>query len=210
MSASVYLLVRLLPLAWVLGGALIPRAIALSLALALAAAVAPMGPVAGTLWLGLLRELCVGGTFALAMWLALASVPYALRLAQPSASRAPLSPLTTLYALCADWSVLALGGLRALVRAVVAIPLGGALDQQAFGWGVVKLVGAALAGAVGIALPIACVAALLELGAVWVGRTRELGPLLFLGLAMLLLVPVVMRAPELWRDALQAAQALAR
>jgi flagellar biosynthetic protein FliR len=213
--APLYVLARLLPLAWALGGALIPRAVALSLALALTAALVPIaGPVEGNLWLGLLRELCVGAVFALAAWLALASVPWVVRLAQPVGSRAPVQPLATLYALCAAWMVLSLGGLRALLRALAesfrVLPLGGALDHEPFVWGVVKLVAAALAGALGIALPYALAAALLDTGFVLAGRTRELGPVLFLGLAMLLLVPVVMRAPELWRIALEAAQALTR
>jgi flagellar biosynthesis protein FliR len=213
--AYLAVLARLLPLAWALGGALVPRPIALSLALALTVGLAPLaGPFAGNLWVGLLRELCVGGVFALAAWLALASVPWALRLAQPAGTRAPLQPLAMLYALCAGWSVLSLGGLRALVRALAesfrVLPIGGALDHEAFTWGVAKLVAAALAGALGIALPVALAAALLDVAAVFVLRTRELGPFLFLGVAMLLLVPVVMRAPELWRSALDAAQALTR
>lgn len=211
----IYVLARLLPLAWALSAALVPRAIALSLALALAAAVAPAaGPVAGNVWLGLLRELCVGSVFALSVWLALASVPWALRLAQPAASRAPVSPLATLYGLCAAWTVLALGGLRALVRAVGeslrVVPLAGTLDHHAFAWGVAKLLAAAFAGALGIALPVAVAAATLEAGSLLAVRGRELGPVLFLGLALLMLVPVVMRAPELWRTALEAAQALTR
>ncbi|HEX5656918.1 MAG TPA: flagellar biosynthetic protein FliR [Polyangiales bacterium] len=212
--AHLYVLARLLPLAWALGAALIPRVLALSLALALTAAITPAGPVAGNLWLGLLRELCIGGVFALAAWLALASVPYALRLAQPLGTRAPVQPLATLYALCAAWTVLSLGGLRALVRALAeslrVLPLGGALDHSLFAWGVVKLVALALGAALGVALPIAVVAAVLDTAAGWLARTRELGPFLFVGLAMLLLVPVVMRAPELWRSALEAAQALTR
>lgn len=213
--AHLYVLARLLPLAWALGSALVPRAIALSLALALTAAIAPLAdPVTGNLWLGLLRELCIGGVFALAAWLALASVPYALRWAQPASTRAPVQPLATLYALCAAWSLLALGGLRALIRALVeslrVVPLGGALDHEAFAWGVAKLVAAAFAGALGIALPIAIAAAVLDTGSALLTRSRELGPFLFVGLAMLLLVPVVMRAPELWRFALEAAQALTR
>lgn len=213
--APLYVLARLLPLAWALGGALVPRAVAWSLALALAVALVPVaGLPTGNLWLGLLRELCIGGVFALAAWLALATVPWALRLAQPARAQAPVPPLATLYALCAAWSVLALGGLRALVRALAGsfrvLPIGGALDHHVFAWGVVKLVAAALTGALGLALPVALAAALLDGFAVLTVRSRELGAFLFLGLAMLLLVPVVMRAPELWRFALEAAQALTR
>jgi flagellar biosynthesis protein FliR len=215
--AYLYVLARLLPLSWALAtlSGLVPRAVALSLALALTQVLVPFaGEPRGELMLGLLRELCVGGVFALALSLALAALPWAVRWAQPSGSLASVSPLATAYGLCAAWLVLSLGGVRALLRGLIesfgVLPIGGALDHRAFVWGVVKLVSAALAGALGIALPFAVAAVALEVSSVLVLRTRELGPVLFLGLAMLLLVPVVIKAPELWRFLLEAAQALTR
>lgn len=227
--AHLYVLARLFPLAWALaalGYPLVPRPIALSLSLALAHVLVPFAgsvPLVGRaqLALGLLRELCVGGVFALSLSLAMATAPWALQLAQPAGSRAPVNELARAYALCAAWLVLALGGLRAVVRALVesfrVLPIGGALDHQAFALGVTKLVAVAMAAAVAVALPFAIAAVLLELSAVLIRRVSVgsegpllLGPLLFLGLAALWLVPLVMRAPEWLRFALEAAQALTR
>jgi len=228
--AHLYVLARLFPLAWALGALgypLVPRPIALSLSLALAHVLVPFAgsaPAVGraALALGLLRELCVGGVFAVSLSLAMGTAPWALRLAQPAGSRAPVSELARAYALCAAWLVLSLGGLRAVVRALAesfrVLPIGGSLDHQAFALGVAELVAVALTAAVAVALPFAVAAVLLELSAALVlrasaGDARDaawLGPLLFLGLAALLLVPLVMRAPEWVRFALEAAQALTR
>jgi flagellar biosynthesis protein FliR len=220
---------RLAPIGFALasfGSRFVPAGVAASLVLALAMALAPLtqGALAtaelGVLVLALIRELCIGGVFAVALALALLAVPWALRLAHVDMPPA----LATLYGLASCWLVLALGGARALLLGIAesyrdAPVAGTAIDGRAFALGIAQLVTDALVTALGVGLPLLTAGVLLELlrgltvrigGAalqpVWgVGR-----PLLLTTLAALLLVPTASQAPVLVRAALEGARALTR
>ena len=224
---------RVLPLGWALAsatGGLVPQAVALSLTLAVALPLAPLsGPIAApsdpAAWLlVVLRELCIGGVFALALSLSLLAIAWSVRMSQAHDSRNAVAPLARAYALCAGYLVLALGGLRALVLglgesfrdAPAGVPV---LNASAFALGAAQLVADALASALGFALPLVLGAWLLEASSALLGRVllpgassqaSPLRPALFLLLCALLLVPIASRAPETVRGAITSARALTR
>jgi flagellar biosynthesis protein FliR len=215
----------------VLSRGLVPRAIAGSLALALTVALAPLaGPLgaqqsSATVLTSLVRELAIGGSFALALGLALLASAWAVQLSHPrDTTSAIVRPLATVYALSAIWLVLALGGLRAftigLAESFRDAPLaGGSLDLRAFALGVVQLASDALAAAFGFALPLVASSWLLEaslallsrvLPANAVAAAAPVRSLLLVLAGALLLLPIAAHAPELVRGGIGAARVLTR
>jgi flagellar biosynthesis protein FliR len=208
----------------------IPWAIALSLCLSLAVALRPIagaGPAwagAGQLLLWLLRELCIGGTFALALGLALLATSWSIRMSQSRDTRAAVDSLSQSYVLCAIWLVLALGGLRAIVIGLAEsfsdAPLAaGLLSGRTFALGTAQLVVDAFATAWGFALPLLVSVWLLELSGALIARLLFAGgsalgpllsPLLLLIAAVLLLGPIATEGPASVRSAIAAARALTR
>jgi len=208
----------------------VPREVALSLVLSLAVALAPVAGASVpnaplSLVLALVRQLCIGGVFALAIGMALSASAWAVRMAQPRSPRAvPGEPLATAYGLCASWLVLSLGGLRALVTGLGesfgdAGLTGTRLDARAFALGVGQLATDAFATALGFALPLVLALWLLELSLALAARVlapratgpgEALAPLLSLVALALLLTPVVSRAPAGVRAAIVAARQLTR
>jgi flagellar biosynthesis protein FliR len=230
--AFVLVLLRVLPLGLALSTLsreLVPHAVALSLSLALAAALVPVvGPLPlpprpGALLVALLRELCIGASFALALSLVFSAIGWTVRLGQGHAGVVS-EPFARAYVLCAAWLVLSLGGLRALVIGLAesfvdAAPGQTRLDARAFALGTAQLLVDALATAVGFALPLLISVWLLELAATLVVRVvapttlvhaPSLRPLWFFFVAALLLAPIVSSAPEAVRGAIGAARALTR
>jgi len=225
---------RVLPLGLALSTfsrALVPSAVGLSLTLALAAALIPAagaGPEllgVAALVLALLRELAIGATFALALALALLSIPWAVSLSAGAEMLAPLRrTLETPYALCAGWLVLSLGAARAIVTGLAEsfrdAPLAGAvLSTRAFALGAAQLVTDAVATAFGFALPL--LVALWLMSFTLAALRRALLPsalaqqpavagLLATLAAALLLVPIASRAPEAVRHAIEVARLLTR
>lgn len=233
--SSLLVLARVLPVSLVLASltrGFVPREVALSLGLALAVALAPL---AGTslsaeglvLAVALVRELCVGLVFALALGMALQASVWAVGMARPREARSPVfEPLATAYGLCAAWLVVSLGGLRALViglgESFRDAGLGAArLDARAFALGVGQLAADAFATALGFGLPLVLALWLLDVGLALVARViaprtgasaaiGALGPLLALAAGALLLAPIVARSPVAVRAAIEAARALTR
>ena len=224
---------RMLPLGLALGllsAGVVPLAVSLSLSLSLALVLWPsaplLGPVSGgALLLAGIRELCIGGTFALALSLALMSVAWAVQLSDANETYVALrARLAVPYVLCAAWLLFALRAPLALLVGLAdslreAAPSGTAFSAQAFAFGVVDLVTAALLTAIGFALPL--VATLWLLSITFAFGRRALAPpglaaqpswgALALTLASaLLLVPIASRAPEAVRTALASARALTR
>lgn len=219
---------RVLPLGValaVLSRGLVPWAVALSASLALGVALAPVADGAAVptsaalLALALLRELGIGGAFALSVSLALSAVPWALALGHPALP----AGLVGAYGRYACWLVLALGAPRALLvglaeshrdAPIAAVPL----DGRAFALGIAQLATDALATALAVGLPVWLAALTFELAVVLGARALALPrqpvamarPLLLTVLAALLLVPVTSQAPGLLRDALASARALTR
>ncbi len=210
-----------------------PMAVALSLALAWVAGLAPLAgaapaPSALTFAFAMLRELCIGGAFALALAFALLAASWAVGMSRArdgggAEPRAVHAALGVAYGLCAAWLVLSLGGARALFLGLAesfgdASLAGRALDARAFALGVARLSADALASAFGLALPLVASLWLLDVSSALIARAlalhatppAPLRPLLQLGAAALLLVPIASRAPELVRAAIAAARALTR
>jgi flagellar biosynthesis protein FliR len=229
----VLVLARVLPL----GVALIvftrgwvPSAVALSVCLALSSALTPLAGAAptwvgvGTLVLWLLRELCIGGAFALSLSLALQISGWAVRLSQGPESRVLVPALSQSYVLYACALVLSLGAHRAvligLAESLRDAPIASsALDARAFALGSAQLVADALVTAIGVALPLLVSVWLIELTCSLIARVLLPGattaqpvlrPLLVLGAVALLLGAVAGRAPDAVRAALTAARALTR
>lgn len=226
---------RVLPLALVLASlsrALVPPAVALSASLALALALVPLAMPAATsaplshessaVLLGLLRELCIGGVFALSLGAALSALGWAVRMSQGPGTLAAVDPFARAYVLCAGYLVLSLGGLRALVIGLAEsfrdAGLGGTkLDGRALALGAAQLVADALASALGFALPLLLGVWLLEASLGLIARVLGQGalvgasllrPLVFFFAAAALLVPVTSHAPEAVRAAIASARAL--
>lgn len=232
----VLVLARVLPSALsltALSRGFVPRAIASSIALALTVALAPLaGPLAPALDLlglatALVRELAIGGCFALALAFALLTTSWAVQLSHASSARdAFVRPLASAYALCACWLVLSLGGLRAFVVGLAEsfrdAPLAGPVfDAGAFARGALQLVADAFATAFGCALPLLASVWLIDASLALLSRVLPAGtlvasvpsPLRSVAVAIaatLLLSPVAAHAPELVRAALEAARALTR
>lgn len=208
----------------------VPSAIALSVCLALSCALTPLAGGAptwvgvGTLVLWLVRELCVGGAFALALSLALLVSGWAVRLSQGPESRLAVEPLSQSYVLYACWLVLSLGAHRAvligLAESLRDAPIAGTtLGARAFALGSAQLVADALVTAIGVALPLLVSVWLIELTFSLIARVLLPGamtaqpllrPLLVLGAVAALLGPVAGRAPEAVRTGIAAARALTR
>ncbi|MDB4988211.1 MAG: Bacterial export protein family 1 [Myxococcaceae bacterium] len=226
-------LARVLPLGLTLGGLggeLIPRAVSLSLSLALTLALLPLAGAVmlpdslSRVLLSLLRELCIGGSFALALALALLAIGWGVRMSQASGSTAPVDLMARVYTLSAVWLALSLGGLRALVIGLAesfrdAAPGGARLSARVFALGAAQLVVDAFAAALGFALPLLCSVWLIETGSALLMRvslpaaatqSSLLKPVLFLVAAALLLVPTASFAPEAVRTAIASARALTR
>ncbi|MDB4974467.1 MAG: hypothetical protein JWN48_2808 [Myxococcaceae bacterium] len=231
--AYALVLARVLPLGWTLAsltGELIPKAVALSLSLSLTAVLVPLaGAVTRPLGLaglalGLLRELCIGATFALALSLALLAIAWAVRMAQVRDGQRPVDAFARAYALCAAFLVLSLGGLRAIVIGLAEsfqdAGLGGPrLALRSFAFGAVQLVMDAFAAALGFGLPLLLSVWLLEASAalldrvLWPAAASQVSvarPLWFFAAAALLLVPTASHAPEAVRLAIASARALTR
>ena len=231
--AVLLVLARVGPLALSVGAVssgFVPVAVALSLGIAVTCALlAVAGPAPAfsglsALALAVLREACIGATFAIALGLALCAVGWALRLAHGARDPLAHGPLEVLYTLCATWSVIALGGHRAIVAGLAEsyrdAALGvGALDARGFALGIVQLVSDALATALGFAAPLLLGMLLLELVLAFAARllaprglplTGLARPLLFTLIAALLLAPIAGRAPEAVRSAIGSARTLTR
>jgi len=208
----------------------VPSAVALSVCLALACALTPLAGAAPT-WVGVgalalwvLRELCIGAAFALALGLALVASGWAVRASQAAETRLAVGPLSQAYVLCACWLVLSLGALRAVVIGLAesfrdAPLVGSRLVARSFVLGSAQLAGDALATALGIALPLLIGVWAIELVGALVARVLAPGPLarppvllpLLALLALALALPaIVARAPEAVRAAIGAARALTR
>jgi type III secretory pathway component EscT len=205
----------------------VPAWLGLGFALAIAAGLAPSVPpalVAGppqALLAAGLRELCVGFAFASA-----ALVPlFGLRLAvgfsvgERSTDRAPLS---TLYVLAALAVTLALGGLRAYVKAfwqsLVELPLAAITQPSRLLEETQSIVAQALSVALALGLPLLSAIFLLDLTlslSLRVAHSESklessaLRRALVLGLCVLLCAPLASRMPELVRAALIEARAVA-
>ena len=209
-----------------LGQRFVPASVAVSLVLALGVAMAPaVGAPAlpsgvPALVLALIREVCVGASFAVALSLALLVAPWALRLSHPA-----MPPvLASLYGMAACWAVLALGGGRALLMGLAdsyrdAPVASTPMSAHAFALGVAQLTTDALITALGVGLPLLAAGWLFELVRALTLRAIGAGvepawlvlrPLLLTMLAALLLVPTVSQAPALVRSALAAARTLTR
>ncbi len=234
-------LARLAPLALALtvfSRGFVPAGVALSSALAWLCGLAPLaftthaaippgslasGAPPAVFALMLLRELCIGGLFALAFALALYTVSWALAMSGALAPGPGRPALGIAYGLCAVWLVLSLGGARALFSGL-AESFGDAalgarvLDARAFALGVARLGADALASAFGLALPLLASVWLLDASAALIARAlavrsappSPLRPILVFGAAALLLVPNASRAPELVRAGISTARALTR
>ncbi|MEY4515376.1 MAG: hypothetical protein RLZZ450_7498 [Pseudomonadota bacterium] len=208
----------------------VPSTVALSVCLAVACALTPLAGEAptwvgvGTLALWLLRELCVGGAFALALSLALMASGWAVRLSQGPASRLAVEPLSQSYVLYACWLVLALGAQRAVLIGLAEsfrdAPIASTtLGARAFVLGSAQLVADALVTALGAGLPLLISVWLVELTCSLLARVMVPGamavqpvlrPLFALIAVALLLGPVAARASEAVRTAIVAARALTR
>lgn len=209
---------------------LVPQAVALSLTLALTVALVPLAgdpphsAQIGALLPALLRELCIGGVFALALSLSLLTIAWALRMSQAPGSGGPVDALSRAYAACAAWLVLSLGGLRAIVIGLAEsfhdAPLAGVqLELRTFALGIAQLLADAFASALGFAVPLLLSVWLLELGAGSLSRVlmpgslatvASLRPLIFLLAAAVLLMPIASHAPEGVRAAIASARLLTR
>jgi flagellar biosynthesis protein FliR len=230
--AALLVFARVAPLALSVAAvtrAFVPREVALALALALtcafhAAAELPALDGLDAVGLALVRELCIGGVFALAMVLAVLTVRWAVSLAWVE-DEARLRPAVgAWYALCATWSVLALGGHRAVLVGLAEsyrdAPIGGRVhDAQTFALGVAQLVADAVATALAFALPLLVACLCLDVVGALAARLlapRDLPfmvvvrPLAFTLTAALLLVSIAGRAPEAARAGIEAARALTR
>jgi|GEM_PF-4980355 len=200
---------------------------ALSLGLAMVAGlsvgqplVAPPSADAVALLLLLARELCLGSLVGLALMLPIAAFGWAASFAErgqaPATPRA--GPIATLYALGALFLCLSLGAHRSLVIGLhqslsLAPPGQGRFDSAAFGLGVVRLVGEAMALAVALGLPLLCAWLVLEGGLALLQRVfgpaarHALGPALARPLSYLiaagLLWPAVSQAPVALRVGLR-------
>jgi len=208
-------------------GARVPLWLGLGCALALAAGLSAGLPApalaadpAAMLSAGL-RELVVGACFASAALLPLLVLRPALSLVEGPAP-GERTPWSTLYALAAAALLLALGGLRAYVKALseslVVVPLASASPARAqLLQETQAIVTQALALAASFALPLLAALWLLDLCLALVLRLAHAGgrlesaPLrrgLLLLLLSLLCAPLISRLPELTRAALRAAQEL--
>lgn len=231
--SALLVLARVVPLGLALASfsdGWVPLALGLSLSLALTAAVLPLAGEAprwaglGALAPWLLRELCIGATFAVALSLALIACGWTVRMTQARDTRAPVDALGRAYVLCACWLVLSLGGLRAVVIALVEsfrdAPLSArSLSASSFALGSAQLLVDAFALAVGFGLPLLLGVWLLELTSGLLARvllpsahgtTPLLRPLLALLAYALLLVPIASRGPEAARLAIATARVLTR
>ncbi|MFT3924685.1 MAG: flagellar biosynthetic protein FliR [Myxococcales bacterium] len=174
-----------------------------------------------SLVLSITRELCLGSLAALALLLPLAAFGWAARfseLAWSGVSRARSGPIATAYVLAALVLCLNLGLERSLViglqQSVLLAPPGRAgFDSAAFGLGVVRLVGEALALSLAVGLPLLCACLVVEAALALVRRGlgraagQAVGPALaqplFLLLAAVLLWPAVVQAPAALRVGLR-------
>jgi flagellar biosynthesis protein FliR len=211
----------------------IPSAVAISLCLALSCALTPLAGEAptwvsvGALALWLLRELCIGGAFALALSLALIASGWAVRLSQGPESRLAVAQLSQSYVLYACWLALSLGAQRAVLIGLAEsfrdAPLAGTtLGVRAFALGSAQLVADALVTAIGVALPLLVSVWLIELTCSLIVRVLAPGalattalqpvlrPLVLLAALALLLGPVAGQAPDAVRAAIVAARTLTR
>jgi flagellar biosynthesis protein FliR len=234
LSAALLVWMRTLPLGLALAlfsRALVPLPVALSLTLALTCALLPSAGAlpetigSAALALAVLRELCVGATFALALSFALHAAYWAVHLGEAHELHAELRRTVAVpYALCATWLVLSL---RAPLAIVVGLaesfrdaPLAGrVLSSGEFALGVAELLSSALVTAIGFALPLLVSVWLLSLTLAFARRAlapSSLSPqpaltgLLLTLAAALLLVPVAAHAPEGVRQALASARELTR
>jgi flagellar biosynthesis protein FliR len=205
-------------------GALVPWPVGLSLGLALTVALAvPIAPLTrGALALfPVLRELCLGFAFAMAVLLPVLALGYAMRLAEEQLGFRRERALSSLYAWLSAFTFFSLSGHRALVMGLSAtlrdVPLGvGSLDRAAFAFGITGFVVDAFAFSVALAMPL--------LASMWIaGATLAVGaralrlspnvdrsvraPLLVL-LAGLLAAPLLARVPDAMRTGLGAARAV--
>lgn len=206
---------------------LVPLWICLGWSLALAAGLSPgvqaTLPLDRPTWLlaTVLRELCIGLTFALAAAVPLLGLSFATRTAERAATSSR-TPMSVLYVLAALLLVLSLGGHRALVGALSAsladVPVGtGTLGREALLVGVAGIVADAFGVALALGLPLWMALWLLDLtlalidrarhGSREVARTPERALLALLCMS-LLLAPLTSRVPELLRHALGEARAL--
>jgi flagellar biosynthesis protein FliR len=207
---------------------LVPLWIGLGWSLALAAGLSPgvaaptvLFEQSGLLLAELLRELCIGLTFALAAAVPLLGLSFGVKLAE-SPTRVAEAPLSRLYVLAALLLLLSLGGHRALVGALSGslsdVPVGSAiLHRDAFLSAVAGIVANAFAVALALGLPLWMALWLLDLTLALIDRarqgSRELArtperALLALLCLSLLLAPLTSRMPELLRHALGQARAL--
>lgn len=230
--AALLVFARVGPLALSVGaltGAFVPREVALALALALtcafhAAVEAPVLDGVAALGLALVRELCIGGVFALALLLAVLTVRWAVSLAWVEDEARVRPAMGAFYALCAAWSVLALGGHRALLLGLAEsyrdAPIGGSVhDARGFALGVAQLVADAVATALSFALPLLVALLCLDVVGTLAARllaprdlpwTSVVRPLAFTLGAAVLLAPIAGRAPEAARAGIEAARVLTR
>jgi flagellar biosynthesis protein FliR len=207
---------------------LLPVWLGLGLSLALAAGLAVGLPLPSDAaldapwWIGALaRELCIGGSFALAVALPWLALGWALQGAERAAPGAP-APLARLYVLSAVLLVLALGGERAYVAALADsmrdVPVGQlSVRAGAFGPALFAIIGAAFGLALSLALPLWTALWLLDVTLALTGRLAGRGEdvtrspvraTLALLLFALLLAPLTSRAPELVRRSLRETREL--
>lgn len=225
---------RVLPLGLALASftrGFVPLPIALSLTLALTVALLPAAGSSGAplaltgLAIAVVRELCIGASFALALTLALEGARWVVHLSDGNEAHADLRRmLARPFVLCAIWLAISLRAPQAvligLAESFELAPLGaGVFSASAFALGLAQLTSAAIATAIGFALPLIVSAWLVSLTLALV--VRAVGPrgfappplasgLLLTLAAALLLVPIAARAPEGVRLALQGARALTR
>jgi flagellar biosynthesis protein FliR len=205
---------------------LVPWPVALSLALALSLGLtAPLAPEVQVALLPLLlvRELCLGFAFALAVLLPVLSLGWGVRLAEQLLPTPPLasSPLSALYTWLSALMFFSLSGHRALTMGLSAtlldLPPGTAgFDRAAFAFGVTGFVVDAFGFALALAVPllasvwiagavIALMARALRLPPSLDGSVRA--PLLVLAAAVLA-APLLARVPDAMRTGLAAARAV--
>lgn len=182
---------------------------------------------AGELAARTLRELCLGSLVALALLTPLMAVSWAVRFSELAQGTAlgRAGPLSTLYGLAALFLALTLGLHRSLLvglaqSRLVAPSSVATFQPQVFAFGVVQLIGEALAFAVALGMPLLLSVLLLEATFALLARifgrpsAQAWGPLftrpLFVLVAGLLAVPLVARVPEALRVGLRLSRELAQ
>jgi flagellar biosynthesis protein FliR len=208
--------------------------VALSLCLALAVGLGsgvralPLDALsAGELFARVLRELCVGSLVALSLLTPLMAVSWGVRFSElvQGTALGRAGPLSTLYGLSALFLALTLGLHRSLLvglaqSRLVAPSAAATFHPEVFAFGVVQLVGEALAFAVALGMPLLLSVLLLEATFALLARlfgrpsAQAWGPLLarplFVLIAGLLAVPLVARVPEALRVGLRLSRELAQ